>query len=300
MASTCWPPLWVKAAAPTYGALTGRVQVGDLGDVAGHRGELAQLLVVDDAAAHLQLQRGDQRAEVGVAGALAVAVDAALHLHRAGAHRRQRVGHGAAGVVVAVDAGHRAELARSRAGSPPRSRRAGCRRWCRTAPPGAPPPQRRLEAAQRVVGVRAGTVEEVLGVEAHLAARPRPARPPTPRSCGGSRRAWCAARRAPGASQLLPTSVTTGAPESSRARSCRSSWGRTPGRRVAPNAASRACASVRAAHLREELRVGLVGAGPAALDDATPMRSRCSAMRSLSDTEKLMPTPWAPSRRVVS
>ena len=102
------------------------------------------------------------------------------------------------------------------------------------------------------------------------------------------------------ASQLLPTSAMTGAPDSSRARTWRSSWGRTPGRRVAPNAASRACANVAPRiSAKNSVSVWLAPGQPPSMT-ATPMRSRCSAMRTLSDTEKLMPTPCAPSRSVVS
>ena len=74
--------------------------VGEVRDV----GEPAQLLVGDDAVAHLQLQVGDDRDEVRVAGALADAVHRALHLGRAGLDGHERVGDRAAAVVVAVDA----------------------------------------------------------------------------------------------------------------------------------------------------------------------------------------------------
>ncbi len=101
-------------------------------------------------------------------------------------------------------------------------------------------------------------------------------------------------------SQLLPTSVTTGAPELSRARTWRSSCGSTSGRRVAPNAASLAYAKL-APRIspKKSVSVWLAPGQPPSMT-LTPMRSRCSAMRTLSDTEKLMPTPWAPSRSVVS
>ena len=54
--------------------------------------------------AELQLQVGDHRGEVAVAGALAEPVERALHVAGAGVHRGHRVGDRAAGVVVAVDA----------------------------------------------------------------------------------------------------------------------------------------------------------------------------------------------------
>ena len=55
-------------------------------------------------AVQLELEVGDDGDEVGVAGALAVAVDAALHVARPRGDGGQRVGHGAAAVVVGVDA----------------------------------------------------------------------------------------------------------------------------------------------------------------------------------------------------
>ena len=52
----------------------------------------------------LELQRRDDRHQVGVAAALAEAVERALDLAGAGAHRRERVRHRLLGVVVGVDA----------------------------------------------------------------------------------------------------------------------------------------------------------------------------------------------------
>ena len=66
--------------------------------------EARQLLVADHVEAHLELQRGQDRGQVGVAAALAVAVDGALHQRRARFDRGERVGDRAAGVVVGVDA----------------------------------------------------------------------------------------------------------------------------------------------------------------------------------------------------
>ena len=56
----------------------------------------------------LEQQRRDDGGEVGVAAALAEAVERALDLARAGPHRHQRVGHRVLGVVVRVDAEMRA------------------------------------------------------------------------------------------------------------------------------------------------------------------------------------------------
>ena len=52
----------------------------------------------------LELQRRDDRDEIGVAAALAEPVERALDLARAGAHRRERIRHRLLGVVVRMDA----------------------------------------------------------------------------------------------------------------------------------------------------------------------------------------------------
>ena len=117
----------------------------------------------------LELEVGDHRDQVGVAGALAVAVDAALHVRRAGVDRGQRVRDRAAAVVVGVDADP--DAGRSRRRRAPRRRPS----------PGSMPPLvsqsaidvgaglvRRAQHLERVVAVGAVAVEEVLGVEEHL------------------------------------------------------------------------------------------------------------------------------------
>ena len=52
----------------------------------------------------LELQRRDDRDEVGVATALAEPIERALDLARAGAHRGERIGHRLLGIVMRVDA----------------------------------------------------------------------------------------------------------------------------------------------------------------------------------------------------
>jgi hypothetical protein len=54
--------------------------------------------------AHLELEVGNDRHQVGVARALAVAVDGALHVRGAGDDGDDRVGRSAARVVLGVDA----------------------------------------------------------------------------------------------------------------------------------------------------------------------------------------------------
>jgi hypothetical protein len=143
-----------------------------VGEVRGLR-QQAQLLVGDHAVAQLQLQIGDDRDEVRVAGALADAVHRALHLGRAGLDGHERVGDRAAAVVVAVDADRdaRQRLAhiRHRTGD-----LAGQRGPVGVAQHDALGAGRggRAQALDRVVAVLAQAVEEVLGVEDHALALP--------------------------------------------------------------------------------------------------------------------------------
>ncbi|RYZ27673.1 MAG: hypothetical protein EOP01_07410, partial [Propionibacteriaceae bacterium] len=77
------------------------------GDGVGDAGDLAQGPRGQHAAPALELEVGHDRDQVGVARALAVAVEGALQVHRARVDRGEGVRHGAAGVVVGVDAqGH--------------------------------------------------------------------------------------------------------------------------------------------------------------------------------------------------
>ena len=66
-------------------------------------GQAREALCTEYAVTHLQLQVGDDRDQVGVAGALANAVDGSLHVRGAGFDCHKRVGHRTAGVVVRVD-----------------------------------------------------------------------------------------------------------------------------------------------------------------------------------------------------
>ena len=119
--STCWYRFGIDAdRAGVQARLVGerrhagvrlarrRRVVGDLGDRVGDARGLGQLSLGQHRHAELQLEVGDGRDEVGVAGALAVPVDAALQVGGAGQHGRHRVGDRAAGVVVGVDAETRA------------------------------------------------------------------------------------------------------------------------------------------------------------------------------------------------
>ena len=78
--------------------------IGEFGDEIAEMGELAELLGADHVVAHLELDGGDDGAEVCIAGAFAVAVDGALDLCCAFEHGLNGVGDAAAAVVVGVDA----------------------------------------------------------------------------------------------------------------------------------------------------------------------------------------------------
>ena len=142
--------------------------VEELVDEVRRLGEARQLLGRKHLSTHLQLQVGDHRDQVGVAGALADAVDRALHLRRSGFDRRERVGDRAAGVVVGVDAQRDPAERFADDGE----RRSHCRRQ-RSAVgvaqdhPLRPRLGRGAQAAERVAGVELEAVEEVLGVEQH-------------------------------------------------------------------------------------------------------------------------------------
>ena len=110
------------------------------------------------------------------------------------------------------------------------------------------------------------------------------------------RRARSACRRS-----CLATSATTGASESTSARTCGSSTARVPALRVLPNAASSALrkSSSLAARLKNSVSLGTAPGQPPSMKP-TPSSSSSGAMASLSATERFIPSCWAPSRRVVS
>ncbi len=195
--------------------------------------------------AELELERGQDRDQVGVAAALAVAVHRALHHARALLDRDQRVGHAAAGVVVGVDADLHAiaqlgDHARGGLGDLRRQRRAVgvAERDVLGARLG-----RGAQAAQRVVGVVAEGVEEVLGVVDHALALRDAGRRPSRRSCAGSPRGrpaspspGAATRSCRPACRPARSSRPAGAGPGRRPRS-------TSLRRVMPKAAISACSN---------------------------------------------------------
>ena len=146
--------------------------VEQLVDEVRRLGQPRQALLGEHLVAHLQLQVGDDRDQVGVARTLADAVDGSLHLRGARFDARERVGHRAAGVVVRVDAQrHRPErFAHDReCGADLRRQRAAVG-IAQDDPLGAGL-RGRAQALQRVARVKGQAVEEVLGVEEHALAR---------------------------------------------------------------------------------------------------------------------------------
>ncbi len=138
--------------------------VGDLGDGVGDPGEVAQRLRLDERPAELELEVPDEGHEVGVARTFAVPVHRALDVHGARLDGGDRVGHGAARVVVAVDA------------KVDPDRRSGAHHFAHPARKHAAVGvaeddhfgarlRRGADHVQRVLRVAAVAVEEVLGID---------------------------------------------------------------------------------------------------------------------------------------
>jgi len=100
--------------------------------------------------------------------------------------------------------------------------------------------------------------------------------------------------------QVFPTTVHTGVPASSSARMLASSSGPAPARQVEPKAARSARFQGRSrARAKNSASLGFEPGQPPSMK-AIPSSSRRRAMRSLSSTEREIPSRWVPSRRVVS
>ena len=170
------PRLVGKGAGPDVRSRPLRHAVQDVVQQAAGAGQPGQSLgrhagLESAGIGFLEQQRRDQRRQVRVAAALAQTVQRALNLPRARIDRRQRIGDGVPRIVMAMDTqavagdtggddlgGDPPHLGRQRAAigvaqhHPPRARL-----------------QRRAEAGQRVIRVRAVAVEEMLGIEQRLA-----------------------------------------------------------------------------------------------------------------------------------
>ena len=274
--------------------------VEDLVDEVGGLGEPRELLVARAPVAHLQLQVGDDRDQVGVAGALAEAVDRALHLARADLDGRERVGDGALGVVVAVDAERERQAARR---ARPRRRRADLRRQ------------------RAAVGVAQHDRSAPASAAARMHRSAYPARRDSRRRSARRRRRTrlpAPTRKATDSSiiaqvllavtsttfsrcstQVLPTSVQTGATDSASTAGPRRRSAATPRRRVMPNAAICACEALAGEQL-EQLALLRVRRREAGLDQVDAELVEACATRSFSSAESDMPSPRMPSRRVAS
>ena len=121
----------------------------------------------DHVEAHLQLQRRQDRGEVGVAAALAVAVDGALDQPRPGFDRGQRVGDARTrrrcGCGCRARPAPRAASTTAAVAAATKSRQAAAVGVAEGDVLGAAV-DRRPQALERVAGVVAVAVEEVLGV----------------------------------------------------------------------------------------------------------------------------------------
>ena len=166
----------VDAALVGIGALADEglaVVVGDVGRLGEEAREVHQprhLVAADGGPPHLQLQHGDDGAQVDVAAALAVAVEGALHLRRPQLDGGDGVGHGQAGVVVGVDSERRFD---GRGGGLVHARHIDGKGAAVGVAEDEDPRPSALGGAQRlqgIAGVGGAGVEEVLGVEGHLPA----------------------------------------------------------------------------------------------------------------------------------
>ncbi len=158
-----------EGVAPHVGLVGVGRDVAELGDEVRDLGQPGEVLVGDAVAAHRQLEGGDDGAEVGVAAALPVAVDRALDVEDSLLDGDQAVGHGAAGVVVGVDAqGYGA------AQCLPHFAHGPAQAHGESGPVGVaedhglgPRLDRGAEAAKGVIGMGLVRVEEVLGIVDH-------------------------------------------------------------------------------------------------------------------------------------
>ena len=99
--------------------------------------------------------------------------------------------------------------------------------------------------------------------------------------------------------QVLPTSVQTGAKESTSARNAASSSAGTPRRRVMPKAHTSARSPSCSSRSNSSASFGFEAGKPASMKGMPRSSSTC-ATRTFSSTDSDMPWPCMPSRRVVS
>ena len=143
--------------------------VGGFIDEPGDLGEPLQVAGVQARQPHLQLEVGDDGAEVGVAAALAHAVDGPLDLAAPQFHRGDGVGHGQFRIVVGVDSqGGLGETFLHRLDDLDQLAGQGAAVGVAQYQVLGPSLQGRRQGAQGVVPVFLEGVEEVLGVVKQL------------------------------------------------------------------------------------------------------------------------------------
>src|SRR5699024_4105877 len=98
------PGLMCEGAGPDVGLPGERGDIGDLADGMGDPGDLPQTGATESTYVALEFEIGHYGEDVGVASAFAVAVDATLYVLRSRGDGGHGVGHGAAGIVMSVDA----------------------------------------------------------------------------------------------------------------------------------------------------------------------------------------------------
>ena len=302
--------MWANAERPTYGWKSFGVM---LAISATLRGEDRQIGEVAPAGRHEDVRRlegqvGQDADHVGVAAALAVAVDRGLDVANAGGHGGHRVGHGQLGVVVGVDApgdGRRARVGLERAAGVARrsapARRSASRRSCRTGRASGRRPAARHGGSRGRSRGRPCSRRRSAPRRRSPRGRDRPRSRPSRRSCRGSRPASRPRTSVTWSSQLLPKIVTTGVSAATSSRRFGSSLG--PVRR--DGASSRrppAGRSPSAASGRRRRSRCPWGSSPASRPRCRASRTRRASgrSRSLSASDRMMFSPWVPSRRVVS
>ena len=251
----------------------------------------------------LELQVGDDRGEVGVAGALAEPVERALHVARPAAHGRHRVGDGAARVVVAVDADRDvlADVGVDLAHDVFHLVRQRATVGVAQHDVAGALDHRRLERPERELGVLLEAVEEVLHVDQHHAAV---AAQELDR-VGDHRRAFLERGL-----QRLGDVVVGALGDDAHGRrvgveqvlqGLTSSSTLPRGRRVEPNATNVDVvrSSSVSALRKNSMSLGLAPGQPPSMK-STPRWSSCSAICSLSSTVADTPSTCRPSRSVVS
>ncbi len=162
------PPLVGERRLPDIGLVDAGRQVRHLVHVTRKLRQRGKALRRHAVEAHLQLQRREDRTEIGVAAPLPHPVDRPLHHRRARADRREGVGDRHVPVVVGVDSERLAHATGDLADDPLDVLRERSAVRVAQRDPVGPPLLRRLQGQEGVPGIGPVAVEEVLGVVDHL------------------------------------------------------------------------------------------------------------------------------------